>query len=148
MVRHEHSILIKAPVEEVFAYVNDANSLPEWMIGMIEIRDPAGSGEGLQYEWTYKMAGLQLRGQNVVVEYVPNEKATHQSIGMVESEWTNRVKPVDGGTELSIEVEYTLPLAVLGKLAEHLTVRRNQREMELSLLSLKENLEPWSKNPR
>lgn len=133
--------MIDAPVEDVFDFVNDPLNLPEWMIGMIEIRDPTGSGEGLQYEWTYKMGGLQLRGQNIVVEYVRNETATHQSIGMVESLWTNILRPHDGGTELTIEVQYMIPLVVLGKLAEHLTLRRNEREMKLSLLTLKEILE-------
>lgn len=141
MVRHEQSIVINALVEDVFDFVNDPLNLPEWMIGMVEIRDPVGSGEGLQYEWTYKMGALQLKGQNVVVEHVRNQRATHQSIGMVESLWTNIVKPRDGGTALTIEVEYTLPFIVLGRFAEHLTLRRSEREMQLSLLTLKEILE-------
>ena len=141
MVRHEHTIVIETPLEEVFRYVNDPSSLPDWMIGMIETRRPVGSGEGLQYEWTYKMIGLELRGQNVVVDYAPNERATHQGIGMIQSLWTNKVEPDASGTKLTVEVEYTLPVAVLGKLTEHLTVRRNKREMELSLLNLKETLE-------
>lgn len=141
MVQHENSVLIDAPVEEVFAYVNDPNKLPEWMVGMIETRNPAGSGEGLQYEWTYKMVGLQLRGENVVVEYLPDQRAVHQSIGMVESVWTNIVEPHPGGTKLTIAVEYKFPLAILGRFAEHLTLRRNEREMRFSLLNLKELLE-------
>jgi uncharacterized membrane protein len=141
MVRHEKSIVINAPLEKVFAHVNDPNELPDWMIGMVETHDVVGSGEGLQYEWTFKMAGIRLRGQNVVVEYAHNQRASHQSIGMIESVWTNSVEATDGGTELTIEVAYKIPLAVLGKLAEKLTVRRNEREMELSLVTLKETLE-------
>jgi uncharacterized membrane protein len=145
MVRHEHSIVIEAPVEEVFRYVNDPNSMPEWLVGMVETRNPVGSGEGLQYEWTYKMIGLQLRGQNVVVDYIHNECATHQGIGMIQSLWTNRVEAHESETRLTMEVEYTLPILVLGKLAEHLTARRNEREIELSLMNLKETLEGRSR---
>ena len=145
MVRHENSIVIEAPVEEVFAYINDPISMPDWLVGMIEIRHPIGSGEGLQYEWTYKMVGLQLRGQNVVVDYVHNECATHQGIGMIQSLWTNRVEAHESGTKLTMEVEYTLPILVLGKLAEHLTARRNEREIQLSMLNLKEILEERSR---
>jgi hypothetical protein len=44
-----------------------------------------------------------------------------------------------------MEVEYTLPILVLGKLAEHLTARRNEREIQLSMLNLKEILEERSR---
>ncbi len=142
MVKHENSIVIDAPLSEVFAYVNDPEALPEWMVGMIETRNVIGEGEGQQYEWTFKMVGVQLRGQNVVVEYIPNQCAAHQGIGMIDSLWTNRVEEErEGRTKLTIEVEYTIPVPVLGKLAEHLTVRRNERGLQFSLLNVKEKLE-------
>jgi hypothetical protein len=55
--------------------------------------------------------------------------------------WTSIVEPREDGTKLSIEVEYTLPGAVLGKLTEHLTVRRMSRDLHSSLLNLKDILE-------
>lgn len=141
MAWHKNSIIIDAPPSEVFAYVNDPANLPDWMVSMVEVRNIIGSGEGQQYEWTYKMVGLKLRGQNVVVEYVENERAVHQGIGMIDHSWTVMVEPHEGGTLLTSEVEYTIPLAVLGKLAEGLTVRRDNREMQASLLNVKEFLE-------
>lgn len=141
MASHKNSIVIKAPLNEVFAYVNEPTTLPDWMVGMIEVRNVIGTGEGLQYDWTFKMVGVQLRGQNVVVEYVENECATHQGIGMISSNWTNIVAPHEDGTELTIDVDYTMPVPVLGKLAEHLTVRRNERGIQFSLLNVKEILE-------
>jgi uncharacterized membrane protein len=141
MASHENSIVIEAPASEVFAYVNEPRTLPDWMVGMIEVRNVIGAGEGLQYDWTFKMVGIQLRGQNVVVEYIPNERASHQGIGMISSLWTNIVEPDPGGTRLTIEVEYTIPVPVLGKLAESLTVRRNERGVQLSLLNIKDTLE-------
>jgi hypothetical protein len=61
MVSHEHSIVIHAPLSEVFAYVNAPATLPDWMTGMIEVRNIVGSGAGLQYDWTYTMVGVRLR---------------------------------------------------------------------------------------
>ena len=141
MASHVESVVVNAPVSEVFAYVNAAATIPDWMTGMIEVRNVVGSGAGLQYDWTYKMVGVHVRGQNVVVEYIPNERATHQGIGMLTSSWTNIVEPHDGGTKLTIELEYTIPIPVLGKLAEGLTFQRNARDMKTSMLNLKETLE-------
>lgn len=141
MAWHKNSIVIDAPLSEVFTYVNEPRTLPDWMVGLIETRNIMGSGEGLQYDWTFKMVGIQHRGQNVVVEYVLNERASHQSIGMISSVWTNIVEPETSGTRLTIEAEYTIPVPVLGKLAESLTVRRNERNLQASLLNVKETLE-------
>jgi uncharacterized membrane protein len=141
MASHKNSIVINAGVSEVFAYVNEPTTIPDWMTGMIEVRNIVGSGFGQQYDWTYKMVGFHIRGQNVVVEHIPDDRATHQGIGMISSAWTNIVEPHDGGTKLTVTLEYTIPVPVLGKLAERLTIRRNDRDFNTSLLNLKETLE-------
>ena len=38
-------------------------------------------------------------------------------------------------------VEYSVPIPVLGKIAEHIAVRRDARDLETSLTNLKEMLE-------
>lgn len=82
-----------------------------------------GTGEGQQCEWTFKMIGVLLRGEAVVVDCQENGRCTHQTIGMLSASWTNIVEAYEDGSKLTIEVEYTLPVPVLGKLAERLTVR-------------------------
>ena len=141
LASYEGSIVINAPVSEVFAYVNAPATIADWMTAMVEVRNVIGSGAGLQWDWTYKMAGIHVRGQSVIVDYIPNECATHQGIGMLAASWTNIVEPHDGGTKLTMKLDYTIPVPVLGKLAEHLTIKRNARELEASLLNLKETLE-------
>jgi len=135
---------------EVFAYANAPSTMPDWMSALVEVRNVIGSGAGLQWEWTYKMAGVHVRGQSVIVDYILNECATHQGIGMLSVDWTTMVEPHDGGTKLTAKLEYTIPVPVLGRLAEHLTIRRNARELTIrrnareldaSLLNLKETLE-------
>ena len=125
----------------MFSYVNDPPKFPDWVHGMVEVRNVIGSGEGQQYEWTFKMIGMQFHGQSIAVNYVEDERAAYQSIGMIESIWTNIVEQHDGGTMLTIKVEYSIPAPVLGKLAEQLTLRRNKRGLDCSLLNAKEVLE-------
>jgi hypothetical protein len=107
----------------------------------MEVRDVIGTGEGQQYGWTYKYVGLLLTGQSTVVEYVPNELSVHQTIGTINSVWTFRVEPHEDVTTLTLDVEYEIPIPVLGKLAEHLVVRRDARSLEVALANVKEFLE-------
>jgi uncharacterized membrane protein len=141
LASYEGSIVINAPVSEVFAYVNAPATMVDWMTPLVEVRNVIGSGAGQQWDWTYKMAGVHVRGQSVIVDYILNECATHQGIGMLSVNWTTIVAPHDGGTKLTAKLEYTIPVPVLGRLAEHLTIRRNARELNASLSNLKEVLE-------
>ena len=141
MPSYENSIAIDAGLSDVFAYVNEPKKFPDWVHGMIDVRNVIGSGEGQQYEWTFKMVGIQFRGQSVAVNYIPDECAAYQSIGMIESIWTNIVEPLDRGTKLTIKLEYSIPTPVLGKLAEAITLRRNRRGLDATLLNAKEVLE-------
>ena len=141
MVSLTKSVVVNAPADKVFAYVTEPTTMAEWLVSMVEARDVIGSGEGQQYEWTYKMAGLQLRGQSTVVEHVPNEVSVHQSIGSIDSSWTLGVEPHGEGTTLTVEVEYTIPIPVLGKMAERFLLQRDARDLEQSLTNVKEMLE-------
>lgn len=135
------STLVYAPVENVFAYVDEPLNLAVWLPTMVEVRGVVGTGAGQQFEWTSKMAGRLLHGQATVVEHVPNKYGIHQAIGMVESTFGYFVEPQDGGTVLRLEIEYRIPIPVVGSLAEHVLLRRNAREFEVGLTTIKEVME-------
>ena len=105
MASWKSSIVIHAPPDKVFAYVDDPMNLVEWLQGMVEIRNVIGTGAGQQQEWTYKMAGLLLHGQATVVEHVPGKCAVHQTIGTINSDFGYSVEPHEEGTTLTLEVE-------------------------------------------
>ena len=141
MASWKDSILIHASPEDVFAYVDDPKELPTWLPSMIEVRNVIGTGLGQQYEYAYKMAGLVLRGQNTVIEHVPNERGLHQVIGMISALWDYSVEPHPEGTILNIEVEYSIPIPVLGRLAERLAIKQNAASFELALVNVKDLME-------
>ena len=141
MGKVERSSTINAPVEKVFSYVTDPNSEVEYIPSAVEIRDITGQGVGQRYGWTYKLMGISFKGESEVIEHVPNERYVSKSSGGIVSTWTYIFKPTDGGTQLSLVVEYTIPVPVLGKVAEKLIMRQNEREAALSMTNLKEILE-------
>ena len=135
------SIQIKAPVDKVFAYVTNPMKLPEWMVGIMEVKDVTGSEVGQHYHWTYKMVGIPLKGESTIRESVPNEHSVVDSKGGVISTFTFTFGPHEGGTKIDLNIDYTIPVPVLGNLAEKLVHNRNRREMEMSMENVKERME-------
>ena len=141
MAKVERSITINAPVEKVFKYIEDPMNTPDWLPSAMESTDVSGSGVGKHYRYSYKMAGVLLKGETTVTEYIPNERIVSQIKGGVTSTWIQSFKTQDGGTIMELDIEYTIPIPVLGKLAEKIVLKRNEREADLAMANLKEKME-------
>ena len=84
----ENSIVINAPVEKVFEYIDNPLNDPEWLIGMIEVNEVEGlPGVGRHFHWTFKMVGLPLKGQSTTIEHVPDRRTVTESQGGISSTW-------------------------------------------------------------
>ena len=142
MAKVARSILINAPVEKVFAYINDPANLPEIWPSMIEAMDierlPNG---GNRFRWAYKMAGMRFEGSSEDTECVANERVVSETKGGIESTIAWVLRPEAGGTEATIDADYTVPVPLLGRLAESFIVRQNENEMEVLLANLKDRME-------
>lgn len=143
MAKVEKSILIDAPVEKVFSYVNeDPTNLLEIWPSMVDIKDverlPNG---GTRFRWVMKFAGVRLEGTSEDIEFVPNQRVVSKTKGGVESTATWTYEPEDGGTRVTTVTEYTVPVPVLGKVAEAFVVKANDREAEVLLANLKDRME-------
>ncbi|MBW2191570.1 MAG: SRPBCC family protein, partial [Deltaproteobacteria bacterium] len=76
-----------------------------------------------------------------VSEHVPNERRVLDGKGGATSTWTLTFAPHEGGTTLNLNVDYTIPVPVLGKLVEKLVVKRNQRDADTWVENIKERME-------
>jgi uncharacterized membrane protein len=136
------TITINAPVEKVFGYVNEPTNLPEIWPSMVEVKDvqrlPNG---GNSFRWVYKMAGVRFEGTSEDTEYVASQRVVNKTKDGIESTFVWTFQPEDDGTKLIVEVEYTVPIPLLGKLAEAFIVKQNEREVELLLANLKARME-------
>jgi uncharacterized membrane protein len=141
MAKVSRSVIINGAVDKVFAYVAEPTNLAEWIPSIMEVTDVTGSGVGQHYRWRYKMAGVPLKGETTVIEQIPNERRVTDSKGGVISTWTLTFEPHDGGTKFGIDIEYTVPVPVLGKLAEKLVLKRNEREADMAMENVKEKME-------
>jgi uncharacterized protein YndB with AHSA1/START domain len=71
----EGSIVIKRPVDKVFAYATDFKHMPEWQSTMsnIEQTSPGPMGVGATFRWVSHTMGLRMRTNAEIVEYEPNK---------------------------------------------------------------------------
>jgi len=142
MAKGEKTITINAPVEKVFEYVDEPTNLLEIWPSMVEVKNvkrlPNG---GTSFEWVYKMAGMRFKGTNEDTEYVPNQRVVSKTKGGIKSTLIWTFQPEDGRTKLTVEVEYIVPIPLIGKLAEAIIIKQNERETESLLANLKDRME-------
>jgi len=132
---------IHAPVNSVFKYVIDPAHSAEWIIGMESMGNITGSAKGDHYDWIYKMAGMMFNGKSEIVDQKQDQLQVVHSRGGVESTWTFAFYEEGGDTVLNLAIDYSVPVPVLGKFAEKLILKQNEKATEDSLALLKKNLE-------
>lgn len=142
MAKVKKSITINAPLDKVFEYTTDQSNLPEIWPSLIENnvieRLPNG---GARTQYVYKMAGMQFEGSSVDTEFIPNERVVSVTKEGIESEIIWEYQPQGEATKVTFKGEYTVPIPLLGKLAEAAIVKMNENEAEEILANLKARME-------
>lgn len=143
MAKIKKTITINAPVEKVFDYASEPTNLPEFWPSMVETKDikKVHGSVGDTFSWVYKMAGMRFEGTSEVVESIANERRVTKSSGSIPNMFTWTYQPEQAGTKLTLEIEYTVPVPLLGKLAEAFIVKMNEREADALLANLKARME-------
>jgi uncharacterized membrane protein len=142
MAKLTKSIIINAPVEKVFSFIDEPTNLPKIWPSLVEAtnvkRLPNG---GHSDKWVYKMAGIKLNGSGEDIEHIPNKRIVTKTKGGADSTQAWLFQPEAGGTKVTFEVEYTVPMKVMGKLAEAIITKMNEHEGDTVLANLKAVME-------
>ncbi|MEV5001452.1 SRPBCC family protein [Nocardioides sp. LML1-1-1.1] len=113
----EHSVEIDAPVEKVFAYVDDFTHTKDWMYGLSRI-EPVGeqlTGVGAQYDGTMQV-GVPLKSRIECTAWERDRLIELTSVKGIRN--TQRWSFTDlGGDRTRVEawISYTLPGGPAGK---------------------------------
>ena len=142
MIKAVKNIIINAPIKKIFDYISEPTNLPEIWPSLMEIKDVQRLPDGnINNRWIYKMAGIRFEGTSEGVESVDNQRIVSKTKGGVESIQTWMFQPEGDETKVTLEVEYTIPIPLLGKLAEAIIVKINKHEGEVILANLKSRME-------
>jgi hypothetical protein len=87
------------------------------------------------------MAGIKFDGETTVLEWEQYKRVVTDSKGGIKAKWYFTFGREAAGSKLSIAVEYEVPMPVLGKLAEAVVRRQNEKELELTLSNVKARVE-------
>lgn len=136
------SVLINAPVEKVFNHVADPTSHPKFWSAISDITNvqtlPNG---GRSFNWKYKMGGMRFDGASEWKEYIPNQRIVSVSTKGIDSTIRWLFQPEAGGTRMTFEVEYRIPVPLIGKVAENMLIKQNEGVAKELLANLKAQME-------
>jgi carbon monoxide dehydrogenase subunit G len=136
MATIKRRFVVNAPIERVFAFLADHANDSQWLPGMVDSRNSAGEGTGYRWEWTYKMTGISFDGTGRVTEHNPPHRHVVETQGGVMSTWAWTLESEGAETRVLLEMEYTVPLAAVGKIAEKLLLKQNEKAADEGLANL------------
>ena len=135
------TINIDAPIERVFEFWKNPNNFPSFMTNVREVRN-LGQGHS---QWTVAgPAGLSVKWNAVVTEYIPNKVIAWKSepgsaianAGLVRFESNN-----GSGTRVTIRMSYNPPAGAIGHAFAKIFGANPKREMDQDLLRMKTLIE-------
>ena len=142
MSKVERHTTIHAPAEKVFKYLEDKTHFPQFWPSMMEVSDirdlPTG---GKHFHWVYKMAGMRFEGDTEETEVIPNKKLVGFNEKGIRSTITWTLDEREDETELTFCADYTVPVPLLGRVAENVLAKMNDNEAVAMLANIKATLE-------
>lgn len=138
MAVHEKSIVVNAPVDEVFTMWRNFENFPQFMSHVKEVKVL----EGDMSHWKGRIDGFDEEWDAKTTKLEENKTIAWDSTAGFENSGEIRFESADGGTRVTVHIEYTPPAGVLGRAAEAIYVGRSFEEsMEEDLQRFKERAE-------
>lgn len=148
MAKIHRDIVVNAEPERCFDFIADPSLAPLFISSLYSITpiDVEPRGAGNKWGFEYDMFGVPVRGESECTEFERPSKYVWQSIpgsSTIDTTFSYTFEPENGGTKVSLDVEYQIPEQVLGgKIADKLVVERmNEHEADAAISNLKVVLE-------
>ena len=147
--RIEKSIVVKAPIEKVFAFLSNPKN-QEKMFPDTKVEDVPKQpiGVGARYRWSTVISGRKVKPHwHELAEFEENRRFVDLEVKggggvLKKKETTYLLEATDEGTKVSITYLVELPYSVIGKLVEHMGVKKGfERWAEAGQRKAKEILE-------
>ena len=142
MLRVEESILIKRPVDSVFAYLADAGNWVYWTSEVLEAKQTSAGefGVGTTFQGIDRIMGFRVSWTSIISEYEPNKKFSHVlTSGKNLVEQHLNFATVEGGTNFTFA--YVLKSSGMPSFVNPILITIMRRGIRRNLRKLKVILE-------
>lgn len=134
---------IDTPREKVFEFLVNPYQIPLILPGLIENTDipqlPLKVGDAFTYR--YQVVGVEFTGKWIVTELDEPAHYGARTEGGGDTRWRYELTDRDGGTHVSLTVDYEPPKSVVDKVSTAVFQRINQKDGESLMDNLKTILE-------
>ena len=139
----EHSVYIKRPVEDVFAYVSDYSTHPKWAGAVrVDILTNGPMGVGTTVNYVEKFMGREVGMESVITLFEPPYRMGYTVKSGMATEALQTFVAENDGTRLTWKYQAELSGVLrIFKVAEGLFVKQADKQMRESLDTLKTLLE-------
>ena len=138
MAVHEKSVVVDAPVHQVFHMWRNLENLPRFMSHVKEVKILDGN----KSHWKGTVAGIDQEWDAEITKVEENSVIAWRSTSGFENSGEVRFEPVDGKTKITARFEYEPPASILGDAAEAIYVGRTFDEhLEEDLGNFKRSVE-------
>jgi len=144
MAKFDKTIVIAAPLSDVFDYVSQPEHFPNFLpIADLQFLTHMHRGVGTRLRYNFTLVGRRMLTECDLTRLELDESLAFHSTRGVTCDWGFTFKEVEGGTQLRWEGEYDIPLGFLDKLLGRSAgmERAMEAAVEDSLQKLKETLE-------
>ena len=144
MFQAEHSIVIDAPAEKVFAYASDWRKWHEWFEGVSSFTPTTVTekGTGTRYAYKATVMGIRIPVEIEIHDYVENEGWNGVSTKGAPHKTRWRFDTIGNRTRFTYGLEGHLPVPVLGKLLDRFFLQSQWDKIIVkSLVNLKTKLQ-------
>jgi uncharacterized protein YndB with AHSA1/START domain len=140
MINIEFTLEIARPPAEVFAYITDTETLPDWQSSAIEAEWVGEKAAGAHVKEVRKFLGRRIESEMEVTAYEPGRHFALRAIsGPIRVSADHRLEPTDGGTRLTFVGEGD-PGGFF-KLATPIVARTAERQFRSDFETMKDILE-------
>lgn len=142
MATIHNKTFIDAPIEKVYSFARNPERWHTWWVGLHLPDKITGHGEpGTIVKHNFTMAGIAFPLTSKVLEDRPGPKKAHwkgEFQGPITGHHTWNYTAKGEGTEVTLDLEYTVPGRALGQIADRLVIEKLQEKaMQQTLENLK-----------
>ena len=113
MTTANRSVRVEAPADQVRDYLSTPNNIVEWWPDCVEIHDLIREPGGYAFGWTDSPAGVPCHGEMRETVEGAGETIALRLTGDLHGLMTWRAEPEGGGTRVTFQSDYDLPVRAL-----------------------------------